>query len=382
MKEKGFTLIELLAVIVILAVIALIATPIILNVIEKAKKGAAESSALGYVDAVEKTIAINAIDSNKTPIVDDSYTTDDLKTYGVTVKGEGPEDNSNSWVLIEKGRVKDYSLKIGDYIVNYDSSLKTAKVTSLTTPTKQPAGSVTVPTGPTYIAPQATDTHKGIIYLDPTDLTKGCDASNSVSITETKTGCMKWYIYDNSGDNYKLILDHNTTARIIWDSNRTYESSNLYAVVQDLKTTSKWVVNPDLITVEEVNSITGKTGFDTSSIGSGYYFDTKTQTKADFTSTRSKYDWLYNNLYKCKTDSTDYGCSIEDNNKYKGYGNAGEGQTWAYWTKTTVGIATSPRSPVWIVYGGGYTGGCLGIDFDVNNIGIRPVITIPKNIIK
>ena len=32
-KEKGFTLIELLAVIIILAVIALIATPIILNVV-------------------------------------------------------------------------------------------------------------------------------------------------------------------------------------------------------------------------------------------------------------------------------------------------------------------------------------------------------------
>ena len=38
-NRKGFTLIELLAVIVILAVIALIATPIILNMIENAKKG-------------------------------------------------------------------------------------------------------------------------------------------------------------------------------------------------------------------------------------------------------------------------------------------------------------------------------------------------------
>ena len=52
MNKKGFTLIELLAVIVILAIIALIATPTILGVIEKAKKGAAESSALGYIDAI------------------------------------------------------------------------------------------------------------------------------------------------------------------------------------------------------------------------------------------------------------------------------------------------------------------------------------------
>lgn len=46
-NTKGFTLIELLAVIVILAIIALIATPIVLNLIEKARKGAAQDSAYG-----------------------------------------------------------------------------------------------------------------------------------------------------------------------------------------------------------------------------------------------------------------------------------------------------------------------------------------------
>ena len=39
-NKKGFTLIELLAIIVILAIIAVITTPIILNIIENAKKGA------------------------------------------------------------------------------------------------------------------------------------------------------------------------------------------------------------------------------------------------------------------------------------------------------------------------------------------------------
>ena len=38
-KRKGFTLIELLAVIVILAIIALIATPVVLSMIERARKG-------------------------------------------------------------------------------------------------------------------------------------------------------------------------------------------------------------------------------------------------------------------------------------------------------------------------------------------------------
>ncbi len=44
MKNKGFTLIELLAVIVILAIIALIATPIVLGLIEDAREGASERS--------------------------------------------------------------------------------------------------------------------------------------------------------------------------------------------------------------------------------------------------------------------------------------------------------------------------------------------------
>ena len=57
MKNKGFTLIELLAVIVILAIIALIATPIILGIIEDARKGAKENSAKLIVSTVEKAYA-------------------------------------------------------------------------------------------------------------------------------------------------------------------------------------------------------------------------------------------------------------------------------------------------------------------------------------
>ena len=44
-KENAFTLIELLAVIIILAIVALIATPIILNVIEDARISAGKSEA-------------------------------------------------------------------------------------------------------------------------------------------------------------------------------------------------------------------------------------------------------------------------------------------------------------------------------------------------
>ena len=54
MKKQGFTLIELLAVIVILAVIALIATPLITNTINNARKNADRESARSYVSTVEE----------------------------------------------------------------------------------------------------------------------------------------------------------------------------------------------------------------------------------------------------------------------------------------------------------------------------------------
>ena len=53
MNSKGFTLIELLAVIVILAIIALIATPIVLGIIDDANRGASERSAEYIVKNVE-----------------------------------------------------------------------------------------------------------------------------------------------------------------------------------------------------------------------------------------------------------------------------------------------------------------------------------------
>ena len=50
-KNQGFTLIELLAVVVILAVIALISVPLIMNVIDGARKGALQNTAYGIAEA-------------------------------------------------------------------------------------------------------------------------------------------------------------------------------------------------------------------------------------------------------------------------------------------------------------------------------------------
>ena len=134
-NNKGFTLIELLAVIVILAIIALIATPTILGVVEDARKGAAESSVLGYVDAIEKQAMINAMDTSKTQINAD-MTIAQLKTAGVTVKGSTPEQAGSSSTtsadglvgITSDGEVKTTYFKVGKYTVKYDASTGKANV--------------------------------------------------------------------------------------------------------------------------------------------------------------------------------------------------------------------------------------------------------------
>ena len=45
-----------------------------------------------------------------------------------------------------------------------------------------------------------------------------CKEVDAVSTTGTKTGCMKWYAYKDDGTNYTMILDHNTTPLVAWNS--------------------------------------------------------------------------------------------------------------------------------------------------------------------
>lgn len=129
MKKDGFTLVEILAVVVILAVVALIATPIILNVINDAKKSSIKQSAIGYVDAVEKTILEKKTNTDvdydgkytikKDQITKESETASllpilDLIQLNVNVKGELPTKGN---LEIEKSNVISGEFYYNNYLV-------------------------------------------------------------------------------------------------------------------------------------------------------------------------------------------------------------------------------------------------------------------------
>jgi len=234
-----------------------------------------------------------------------------------------------------------------------------------------------------------------VIYYNP-ETGKICsDYINDNSKTETKTGCMKWYIFNDNKNNatVNMILDHNTTALVAWNSQGT--NTQMREVKTALESdTQTWKNKARLITADEIAKITGakeilkwnsskETGLnDIETKISWFYLD---GTGTTYSSTdgwqkqvatsqgASKYAWLYDNTYGC----TSYGCNVTDDNKYE-YGTAGStNYMYGYWTSSTL---ANDMSRVW------YVSRTSRLYFNtagyLSGIGVRPVITLRKNEIK
>ena len=325
-KNKGFTLVELLAVIVILALIALIATPIILNVINDAKKQAAKDSAYGYMDAVEKYIVSSELEDKS--IKDGRYSVEELNKK-ISVKGSTP-DNGN--IEIKNSSVKSYDIGIDGYVVS------NGKVDKVSTTKSFKNGTA--------------------VYYNPVSGEK-CKSSEAVSTTGTKRGCMKWYVFNDKEGNatVNVILDHNTTAGVEYNS--TGSNSEMKEVKIALENYTKdWKNTARLITANEVAKITENTRFDASKTGRyWFYLDSNNQTRTANASNKSKYAWLFDYTDEC----TNFGCNKADSN------------TWGYWTS----IPYKDNSTyAWLVSS---NGNLINGSVTFTDTGVRPVITISKS---
>lgn len=394
-NKNGFTLIELLAIIVILAIIAVITVPIILNIIDNSKKGAVKDSAYGYKDSIGKFYVSKLSEDPSYNIPNKVYTVSELKNNGVSVSGQEP--GGNSWVQIENNKVVNGCLQFDEYKVD---------ITNGELGNASNGECVDVAASyRSYIAPKDNDTHQGIVYINPIDLTEECNAiTTAENVNENGTptgiyqGCMKFYIYDDNGDGtVDMIVDHNISGNVVWNSSGKAGGMNEVATVLN-QYTNGWVGSPRLIGADEIAHIVGADRNDTIKWNKTKFYDDGGYNGTDDSSwfyldgsgksysagngwhkqvldsnSKSRYAWLFDYTRNC----TNYGCNVSDNNQYepaeKGTSSSGDKYINGYWTSDTVNGGSSYPDCAWSV---SFTVGAGYVRTYYN--GIRPVITVSK----
>lgn len=121
MRRKGFTLIELLAVIVILAILALITVPIVLKLVNNARRDSAVRSAENYLDGVKKSVMNDTINSEMEVDECDVKSDGNLSCNGdvqLTVDVDGKKPTSGK-IAFSNGTITDVTdLRFGKFFVS------------------------------------------------------------------------------------------------------------------------------------------------------------------------------------------------------------------------------------------------------------------------
>lgn len=396
-KKNGFTLIELICTILLLSIIVSLVIITTVNIIQNSKERENAASMKLIEVAAKDYITQNENDFHiKNGVI-----------YCIDIQKLIDENLLVSKIKYNGEEINDKTVK-----VRYDSNTYFYSLDE--------KGSCV---GPTKVLANQNDTYKAIVYLDPTNLTNYCDSKNVTSTTGTKSGCMKWYVYEEDSKNYTMILDHNTTATYAWLSKEDYiaaggteenwESENWgiwkhddsskgpITITKKLKEdTSSWVVPARLISANEIAHIVGADReaaikWDSSKVfvnpmkniknmdyqiswfnlnGSGNSYSS-TDGWQIANSEITNYFWLVENLGEYCTDSE---CLSEG--KFRANG---------YWTSTPIRANTrSGYSEAYDVDGirnyldaSDQTLGIGSISY-AGASGIRPVITVEKNLIK
>ena len=241
--KKGFTLIELLAVIIILAIVALIATPIVLNVVDDAKNSAAKSEASMIVSGVNNYCAASAMKeqlNGTTDICKDGVTAEELKTM-VDLGNAKVEE-----IEYTNGKVSKLVVNSNSRKVTYDGSAYSIDGVVVETP-QQPVtppaptysaysvgDEVTLSNGTTWVVVKDTTTSESEIKLMATSNVKAnlTTETGTAMFTSTKS---KYVIkYDSNGSDVwanstlKAYLDSTVKSKLEDDLNTTISDITIW----------------------------------------------------------------------------------------------------------------------------------------------------------
>ena len=316
--KKGFTLIELLAVIVILAIIALIATPIILGIIKDSQNQSNKRSIDLYGKAVEQAIAAYQVNNPNNKIVGTNYTSTTLEAVeDLNISYEGSRVECNKISVYEEGNIYLAECTVNGKEVDYTYG-ENLEICTL-------EEGISKTYGAKYTCKVMDDVYFYVLEDgDNTTLTKG--------VTGTA----------GPGE-ISLIMDRNIGNLVAWCWQNSLCSDSttgpLTANAELESQTSDWGVQVSLPTKEQVGDSDGTNEF----------------------------------LYEYLTDNRVWRGAGDPPTNYDASNGYGLG-ICGYWTSTR-----KDSSNAWFVWTAGILGADSIANFTV--YGVRPVITISKSLL-
>ena len=237
--KRGFTLVELLAVIIALGIIVGIAVPGITKIMEKSKLKAFEASVKGYIKALDM----------------DNSDRGGLKNYYSIADGIVTEEKTNENIDVQTGTSENGSIEI-DNKGKVNGSIYNNRYCAKIIDSR-----INIDEECSYTSYNDGD----VIYFNP-ETSSFCTEGEAVSTAGTKTGCMKWYAYNDNKNEYrlKLILDHNTTPSCQWnDTGKIVDGSTILnsKLKNDTQTWDK-ELNPRIISAYEIKKLVSNQSFD------------------------------------------------------------------------------------------------------------------------
>ena len=237
--KRGFTLVELLAVIIALGIIVGIAVPGITKIMEKSKIKAFEASVKGYIKAADM----------------DNSDRGGLKNYYSIADGIVTEEKTNENIDVQTGTSENGSLEI-DNKGKVNGSIYNNRYCAKIIDSR-----INIDEECSYTSFDDGD----VIYFNP-ETNSLCTEGEAVSTAGTRTGCMKWYAYNDNKNEYKLklILDHNTTPYCQWnDTGKIVDGSTILnsKLKNDTQTWDK-ELNPRIISAYEIKKLVSNQSFD------------------------------------------------------------------------------------------------------------------------